>query len=612
MAEFTEQIIEIIDKKDSAINTAESKLLNQLGPTEKLIFAEIKKLIDKFNVSGGKIDFNDANVELVNTINQTIVDAIQKSKMPGTIRQYLRDFDTIKEFNVDVHSKLNGLSTKELEDLINPIQKQMVQQTLDGLTGAGVDANFIEPVKNGIYKNIVGGSTRSDLEIFLNAYVVGTPELNGLYSRYVKQVSRDALGQFDGQINAKIAEEFGLDAFRYVGSIIDDSRAQCVRWVGKRILEKSEMQSEINWANNNGSGMIPGTTPENFLVYRGGYNCRHRAIPFKLTKSQRERLQKEQTTEATEETQKTDVQIDEIKNGIKKDSKKISNEKYFEENFYTTAKESDKKSIIKLIENQDDAIDISIENKTNLAVLTIPENNQLSKNQNPFKIASGKIQPMGDNSAGLCNIYNEYVSIKYDSRKSQQIVLRGYDDELLKLDQRRQEVFEQIKKFAPDYKKQANGDESITIDVNGERVTFNFRVSLNSNAEIVYKPFSISDVSELVDSNVAPTITHEYSHLIHNKYDPKYTLTGAQRAIKVPKQNRDLIVDFAAKKKFDLKDAPTRYGEVSWSEFYAECMAAYVHTPKWFERNHKNAFDFFVELNESVYGFDLSTLTQYK
>jgi hypothetical protein len=301
MAEFTEQIFDIIEKKDSAINTGESKLLEQLGPTEKLIFADIKKLIDKFNVSGGKIEFNESNVELVNQINQTIVDAIQKSKMPGTIREFLRDFDTIKEFNVDVHSKLNGLSTKELEDLINPIQRGVVQQTLDGLTGAGVDANFIEPVKQGIYKNIVGGATRSDLENFLRAYVVGTPELNGLYSRYVKQVSRDALGQFDGQINAKIAEEFGLDAFRYVGSIIDDSRAQCVRWVGKRILEKSEMESEINWANNNGSGMIPGTNPDNFLIYRGGYNCRHRAIPFKLTKSQRERLQKEQTTEATTE-----------------------------------------------------------------------------------------------------------------------------------------------------------------------------------------------------------------------------------------------------------------------------------------------------------------------
>jgi hypothetical protein len=36
--------------------------------------------------------------------------------------------------------------------------------------------------------------------------------------------------------------------------------------------------------------MIPGTTVDNFAVYRGGYNCRHSAIPFKLTKSQKREL----------------------------------------------------------------------------------------------------------------------------------------------------------------------------------------------------------------------------------------------------------------------------------------------------------------------------------
>jgi hypothetical protein len=427
----------------------------------------------------------------------------------------------------------------------------------------------------------------------------------------VKQISRDALGQFDGQINAIIADEFGLDAFRYVGSIIDDSRAQCVRWVGKRILEKSEMQSEIAWANNNGSGMIPGTNPDNFLVFRGGYNCRHRAIPFKLTKSQRERLQKDSKKETDVQTEKIENQIDEIKKDIKKDSKKPKSEQYFQSNFYSTVNENDKKKIVELIENQDDAIGISIDYKTNLAVLTTSENNKLIKNQNPFKVANGKIHPLGDNSAGICSIYNEIVSIKYNPSSSQKIVLRGYDDELLQIEKKRNEVFEKIEKLVPTYKRPTTGVQPNTIDVDGKNVTIDFRVSLNSDGKLTYKPFSISDISDLVDSNVAPTITHEYSHLIHNKYDPKYSTSGAANVLRIPKLNRDLIVDFASKKGVLLNDAPTTYGEASWSEFYAECMAAYVHTPKWFERNHKKAFDFFVELNESVYRFDLSTLTQY-
>ena len=290
MAEFTDAIIKIIDKKIKTIDTAELDLYGQLNDVEKIIFEDLKKAINKLNVEGGKIQFDEKNIDLVNELDRVMIDAIQGSNFPSAISKYLRNFQTISDFNFDVHNDVNDLSKTELEKLVSPVQKLAVETTLNGLTGSGVNTNFIEPVRQGIFQNIVAGTNRTELEEYLRNYVLGNPNVDGLYSRYVKQVTRDALGQFDGQTNARIADEFGLDAFRYVGSLIDDSRPQCRRWIAKRVLQKSELQSEINWANNNGTGMIGGTTPENFPVYRGGYNCRHAAIPFKLTKSQREKL----------------------------------------------------------------------------------------------------------------------------------------------------------------------------------------------------------------------------------------------------------------------------------------------------------------------------------
>jgi hypothetical protein len=586
MAEFTDQIIEIIDKKDAAINTAESQLLEQLGPTEKLIFAEIKKLIDKFNVSGGKIDFNDTNVELVNTINQTIVDAIQKSKMPGTIRQYLRDFDTIKEFNVDVHSKLNGLSTKELEDLINPIQKQMVQQTLDGLTGAGVDANFIEPVKNGIYKNIVGGATRSDLENFLNAYVVGTPELNGLYSRYVKQVSRDALGQFDGQINAKIADEFGLDAFRYVGSIIDDSRSQCVRWVGKRILEKSEMQSEINWANNNGSGMIPGTTPENFLVYRGGYNCRHRAIPFKLTKSQRERLQKEQTTEATEATKKTETQIKEVKRDVAKNQividRNIGNDTIKKRLFVTTQSQSLVDDMTKILSGNDGSVEIVNTKGVYVCLRKPSECSEAGRKKmldglgDGFKFI-GTIKPSAN---GNCATDNTFLNIKIkpgDFIEFKKVPMNVDVDSLLKMG----------------YTKQKTQSGRNVIARPSSRPGY-LEVAAYENPDgNGHKFWSIRTASNTLNKNqnIAPTIIHESNHLIQNakdldKLEFKRLFNGYN---------------------FTLDDAPTEYGKTNFAEFWAESLTYYVFDNTGLKKDYPKIFNFVEEYLKKI-GVDKKTI----
>lgn len=280
----------IIDKKDQTIIDSENELLSKFDSIEKDIYNAVLKKVKTFNQKDGKIVFDDDNVTSINEINQIVAESIQKSDYVNQVKQYLRDFDQIKEFNFDIQKDVNDLSRGELEDLINPVQRGIVNQTLTNLTGQGVNTNFIDPLREGIYKNVVAGTTITDLEGYLNAFINTNPERMGQFKRYVSQVSRDALNQFDGQVNSRIADEFGLDAFRYVGSIIEDSRPQCVRWVGKGVILKEDLTNELNWAYSNGTGMIPGTTADNFAVYRGGYNCRHSAIPFKLTKSQRKEL----------------------------------------------------------------------------------------------------------------------------------------------------------------------------------------------------------------------------------------------------------------------------------------------------------------------------------
>jgi len=287
---FAISIDKLVGKKDKEVLIAENDLVDNFDNIEKKIFDAVKGKINQMNIEGGKILFDDKNTAIVNEIDAVIQNALQGSNYPTQVKDFLRSFETIKQFNFDAQKSVNDISEKELSDLINPIQKANVEQTLNGLTGTGVSTNFIEPVREGIYKNIVAGTTISDMEVYLSNYILSNPERMSQLKRYVTQVSRDSLNQFDGQVNSNIAETFGLDAFRYVGSLIDDSRPQCVRWVGKNVLLASELQSEINWAYNNGTGMIPGTTPNNFAVFRGGYNCRHSAIPFKLTKSQRAEL----------------------------------------------------------------------------------------------------------------------------------------------------------------------------------------------------------------------------------------------------------------------------------------------------------------------------------
>jgi hypothetical protein len=290
MIEFDDNVIEIIRKQDRTVSAANQTFFDSLSATEQRIFAAVSKHVQKFSSDGENYVFDDGNVLLTNQVERIILDALQSSKYPSDVNGFLRNFETLKQYNFDIHGNVNDLSPDELGELINPIQRATVEQTLQGLTGSGVSTNFVEPIRTGIFQNIVAGSTKSDLEAYLRRFILGNPEVDGLLSRYVKQVSRDALNQFDGQVNAKIANQFGLDAYRYVGSLIEDSRPQCRRWVAMGVIQTKDLPAEIAWMNANGTGAIPGTSPETFSIYRGGYNCRHSAIPFKLTKSQREKL----------------------------------------------------------------------------------------------------------------------------------------------------------------------------------------------------------------------------------------------------------------------------------------------------------------------------------
>jgi len=103
-------------------------------------------------------------------------------------------------------------------------------------------------------------------------------------SGIVTLISRDGLYGYDGATNDQIRAAYGLNAYRYVGSIVADSRPHCRRWVHERELTREYLEPRIAalHAARNPDGFRPQTRWENFAQYRGGWNCRHQAIPVRL------------------------------------------------------------------------------------------------------------------------------------------------------------------------------------------------------------------------------------------------------------------------------------------------------------------------------------------
>lgn len=267
-------------KKDKILDDAERILNSGIESDEKKIHAELQKLLRGFNTQGGRIVFDAEAVNLINESEKRILEALNNSGYDKRVGRYLKDFDLIKESVIAEQKALNGIDVA-LRPL-NSIQRTSINQTLNLLKGNGLNYNFIQPVKDVMLKSAGSGMTIAEAELQLRSVVLGDAEHLGKLNRYVTQISRDSISQYEGMLQSNIATAYELDGISYEGSIIRDSRPQCKRWAEMGEIPIKDLEKEIRWAYNNGSGMIPNTTPETFMIYRGGYNCRHFCTAIRL------------------------------------------------------------------------------------------------------------------------------------------------------------------------------------------------------------------------------------------------------------------------------------------------------------------------------------------
>ena len=270
----------IVSAKLNIYDNADDKLFTGLGKTETAVLRAVMGLINKAPTDGGRLVLNESTTMLLNSLNKEVRRIMRKSTYDDKVTAYLREFDKIDKLNRQLQGEVNKIKLTKVN--LNPIKTQAVDNlSLQLVAPASIDVNLVNPIKNIMFQTITTGMTLEDARNTLNQFITGDEKRLGHIQRYVSQIARDSISQYDGLVNSVIAREYELDSYRYVGSLIEDSRAQCVRWVNDEVLPIITLDSEIRWAFNNGSGMIPGTNVENFATFRGGYNCRHMAIPFR-------------------------------------------------------------------------------------------------------------------------------------------------------------------------------------------------------------------------------------------------------------------------------------------------------------------------------------------
>lgn len=272
-------------KLDQIIEESTARLLEAIAAKEPKVMERLLELIARLDTRGGKFLTTPFNENALRLVDQYIKSILVDLRVNDDIFEFVKTFDDAAAYALDLQKRINGINPTDT--ILTKWRNFQISNTVQNLVGNGLEQRFSQPVTKILAQAVYSEGSLSDVLKAVREYAeTNDRSKGGLLSHYT-QVSMDAVGQYAGSVHKIVANKYGLDALEYVGSLVKDSRPQCVRWVGMGTIPLANLKKEIAWAERYGSGLIPETTPDNFTLYRGGYNCRHEAIPTRSKKRKR-------------------------------------------------------------------------------------------------------------------------------------------------------------------------------------------------------------------------------------------------------------------------------------------------------------------------------------
>lgn len=266
--------------------------------SEKKILQETLSLIKGLETDAqGNIKTTISNLKKIGVIKTRLTKIANNKQFLAGVAKLIGAFDKIyneqkKYFdslssNFVAHTNYHMGASSKFE-LMKSIAAQNVA---NNLTGAGLSANVTGKISDMLLRAVTTGAKYSDIVSEMHAYLLSTETSQGALSKYAKTYAVTALGQYTGQNNKLVTDDLGCEWFIYTGSTIETTREFCAHMTNKKYIHISEFADilagkiddhECAIYDKTGLpyGMIEGTTPENFQVNVGGWNCRHQLVPI--------------------------------------------------------------------------------------------------------------------------------------------------------------------------------------------------------------------------------------------------------------------------------------------------------------------------------------------
>lgn len=264
----------IIDKLLALMDKSVADFLKAVGGIENDVFNNVVKLTREFDIAGGRLVNNVKNMRLIGKLKGQLQQIVLNDNYIGNVTKFVNAYYEVADLQHDYFK--STVDDFTLPAVVDEIKKQAIESTVESLTEAGISSNVIEPILQILRQNISQGGTMDDYISQMKNFITENSERDGALLRYASQITSDAIHQYSAQYMHAIGDDLGFEWYAVTVSLIKTSREFCINLKEKGYFHKSEIPDIID---HDWKGKIEETTASNFVINRGGWNCRHQYIP---------------------------------------------------------------------------------------------------------------------------------------------------------------------------------------------------------------------------------------------------------------------------------------------------------------------------------------------
>jgi len=247
----------------------------------------LKRLVDDFigrfdTDSAGNLKRTSKNIRLAKQLDR-IFDEFDEQTIRKINTVWGEDMMRLNEMSGAYYNKGLDFPAKRIKSISEKVG--FIEQAIGIVDGEIVSGSYLDDIskmpevrtelKNYVSQSVASNKGYSEYLRGMRELVTGTAQAPGAVEKYYRQYAYDTFNNVDASINLHYAENLGLTWFIYQGSIIDTSRAFCI----KRANKVYNTEETEKWkCDPTLIGKPKGKKCDdsyNPLIERGRYNCRH-------------------------------------------------------------------------------------------------------------------------------------------------------------------------------------------------------------------------------------------------------------------------------------------------------------------------------------------------